>query len=124
MATVTENSGQTAKDSGSGSDSGPGEPAEAVPALVAELVKAPAALKPDENVSTAVAAGWHAREALTAAQQADNAAVEPEMEKEKAHPPDCGRAPGTRTSRRSADAQLGSTLRTWILRPSRMRRRS
>ena len=26
MATVTENSGQTAKDSGSGSDSGPGEP--------------------------------------------------------------------------------------------------
>ena len=85
MAVATRDAGTTAKDSDSSSDSGPGKPVEAVPALVAELAKAPAAPKADDNIARAIATGWHAREALTAARQADGNAAEPEIELEKPH---------------------------------------
>lgn len=88
MATVADTSGKTTgKGSGSDSDAGPGEVAEAVPVLVAELVKAPPAVKPDPNVSTAVATGWHAREALAAAVVADEAKKQqaPRRPTEKGH---------------------------------------
>ena len=50
---------------------GPGEPGEALAALVSELAKMPTATEPDKAVARAVATGWHAREALAAARKAD-----------------------------------------------------
>ena len=49
----------------------PGKPQDALTAIVAEISKTPATATPDVKVTRAVAAGWHAREALTAARRAD-----------------------------------------------------
>jgi hypothetical protein len=77
MARVANDGGNTAKHSPSEPDTGPGRPADALSSAVAELLKPPAVATPDANVARAVATGWHAREALTAAQEADEDEVVP-----------------------------------------------